>query len=31
MSAAKAIRKQLFGARYERLVRSLLVCAIEAE
>lgn len=28
MSAAKAICKQLFGARYERLVRSLLVSAV---
>lgn len=28
MSAAKAICKQLFGAKYERVVRSLLVCAI---
>ena len=28
MSAAKAICKQLFGAKYERLVRSLLVSAI---
>lgn len=28
MSAAKAICKQLFGAKYERIVRSLLVSAI---